>query len=165
MQDTITRYLEGIVDGPGRQSMRTILTPIADRLSTTPLNSSGLVINGAGNAAAKTGASDFYASVTGDLVKIASGTAMPALVGSITATKFNVFCFYVDSAGTTTVAMGTEGAALANVVFPNFPQGKALIGFIIVTYASTFVGGTTALDTATTVYVSPSGPFDPTVLV
>ena len=32
----------------------------------------------------------------------------------------------------------------------------------MITYASTFTGGTTALDTATTVYVSPVGAFDPT---
>ena len=165
MQDTLTRYVEGIVDGASRQSIRTLVTPIGDRLSTQALATAGLVINGAGNATAKIGAADYYASVTGVLVKVAAGTAMPTLVGTITATKFNVFCFYVDSAGTTSVAMGTEGAALANVVFPSFPQGKALIGFIIVTYASTFTGGTTALDTATTVYVSPLGGFDPTYLI
>ena len=41
---------------------------------------------------------------------------------------------------------------------------KALIGFLLITHSSTFTGGTTALDTATTVYVSPIGAFDPTIL-
>jgi hypothetical protein len=60
--------------------------------------------------------------------------------------------------------MGTQSATLAGVVFPVVPIGKAIVGFLIVTYASQFVGGTTPLDTATTTYVSPTGAFDPTVL-
>jgi hypothetical protein len=90
---------------------------------------------------------------------------MPALSGSITAAYYNVFCFFVDSAGTLTSAMGREGASLAAVDFPDFPLGKALVGYLVVTYASAFVGGTTALDTATTVYVSPIGPFNPNALL
>jgi hypothetical protein len=43
------------------------------------------------------------------------------------------------------------------------PEGKALVGYLIVTHASAFTGGTTALDAATTNYVSPVGPFDPSV--
>jgi hypothetical protein len=35
---------------------------------------------------------------------------------------------------------------------------------LIITYASAFTGGTTPLDTATTVYVSPMSGFDPTAL-
>jgi len=36
---------------------------------------------------------------------------------------------------------------------------------LVITNAGAFTGGTTALDTATTVYISPTGPFDPTVLL
>jgi hypothetical protein len=124
-----------------------------------------LVIKAGASALAKTGSSDFYASVTGILVKIAASTDMPALTGiNISAGSFNVVCFFVDSAGTVTAAAGTQGATVGAVVFPQFPKGKALVGFLIITYASAFTGGTTALDTATTVYVSPLGAFDPTVL-
>lgn len=165
MIDTIRRWLEGIADQKDRWTLQHLFDPIGDRYSTQPLRSAGLAINAGGAATVKIGSADFYAAVKGKLVKLAASLELPALVGSITATKFNVFCFFVDQAGTPTVAMGTEGAALVNLTFPPFPEGKALVGFIIVTYASTFVGGTTPLDTATTVYVSPLGPFDPSVLL
>ncbi len=166
MLDTMTRYLEGITALNYRRAIRRISEPVIDRYSSQPLTSAGLVIKAGGGVLAKTGAADFYASVTGLLVKIAAATDMPSLVGLvITATFFNVACFFVDSAGVVTLASGTQGATLGAVVFPQFPKNKALVGFLIITNAGTFTGGTTALDTATTVYVSPLGPFDPSVLV
>ena len=166
MLDTMTRYLAAIKEPISRRAVRSVVRPLVDRFSSLPLTSAGLVIHGAGSALAKTGASDFYASVQGDLVKIASGTDMPALTGiNISAGSFNVAVFFVDTAGTVTVAGGTQGATLAAVNWPQFPEGKALVGFLIITYASAFTGGTTPLDAATTVYVSPLGPFDPTALV
>lgn len=166
MLATMTQFLEGITTLRTRQAVRAPLEPLVDRSSTQPLRTAGLVIKTGGSALAKTGAADFYASVKGILVKIAASTDMPALTGlTITAASFNVACFFVDSAGTTTVAFGTENTALGTVVFPPFPLNKALIGFLIITYASTFTGGTTALDTATTVYINGQAGFDPSVLV
>jgi hypothetical protein len=99
------------------------------------------------------------------LVKITAATTLPALTGiNFSAGNFQVACFFVDGAGTVTALGGTQGATLGAVVFPQFPVKKALVGFLIITYASPFTGGTTPLDTATTVYVSPLGAFDPTVL-
>lgn len=165
MLDTISRYLANMSASKDKEAVRSVVNPLADRYSSCAISTAGLVIKTGGSALAKTGAADSYYVANGVLQKIAAATDMPALVGSITAAKFNVFCFFVDSGGTTSVAMGVEGAAIANIVFPQFPQGKALIGMLIVTYASTFVGGTTPLDTATTVYLSPVTSFDPTVLV
>jgi hypothetical protein len=154
MLDTMTRHLAGITDASSRSALRRVLKPLVNQYSSQPLTSAGLVINGAGAAFPKIGAADFYASVTGILVKIAAGTAMPALTGIvITAAFFNVVCFFVDSAGNLTAAAGTQAATLGGVLF------------LIITNAATFTGGTTALDAGTTVYVSPLGPFDPTVLV
>lgn len=166
MIDTMTRYLSAIKENHWRRAVRNVALPLIDRYSSQPLKTAGLVIKAGGGTLAKIGAVDFYASVQGVLVTIAAATDMPALTGiNITAANYNVACFFVDSASVVTIAAGTQGATLAAVVFPQFPQGKALVGFLIITYASTFTGGTTALDTATTVYVSPVGPFDPTVLV
>lgn len=166
MIDTMTRYLAGVKEISWKHALRRIFEPMVDRFSSQPLNSAGLVIHGSASALAKTGAADFYASVTGVLVKIAAATDMPALTGiNMLAGNFNVVCFFVDAAGVVTVAGGTQGATLGAVVFPQFPKNKALVGFLIITYASAFTGGTTALDTATTVYVSPLGALDPTVLI
>lgn len=166
MNDTLDRYLSGVASERDRANLRAILAPIVDRLSSQAHNSAGLEITAGGGTTAQIGSGvTFHAAVKGKSLTIAAGTDMPALVGTITSTKYNVFCFFLDSAGTKTVAMGTEAATRALVTFPPFPEGKALIGYIVVTHSSTFTGGTTALDTATTVYVSPIGPFDPSVLI
>jgi hypothetical protein len=166
MLDTVRRYLQAFGDIRERTAVAVPLAAIADRYSSCALNTAGLAIKTGGSALAKTGATDFYAVATGKLVKIAASTDMPALTGiNISAGFFNVVCFYVNSAGVVTAAGGTQGATLGAVVFPQPPQGQALVGFLIITYASAFTGGTTPLDTATTVYVNPLTAFDPTVLV
>ncbi len=162
---TLQQWLESVAVGRTRFSLLEALGPVFDRFSSCAVSGAGLAITGGGSTTASTGSATTNLVANGTLVAIAGSTAMPALVGSITAGSFNVFCFFVDSAGTRTVAMGTEGTTLAKVVFPPFPAGKALIGFLTVTYASQFVGGTTPLDTATTTYNSPTGAWDPSVLV
>lgn len=165
MQNRIGQYLTKIGAGSDREALTPVLQAIAAEHNTQALNSAGLVIKAGGSALAKTGSSDFYAIVGGQLVKIAASTDMPALTGlSISAGKFNVACFFVDASGTVTARFGTEGGAVGTVKFPDFPIDKALVGFLLITYASAFTGGTTALDTATTVYLSPTGAVDPTLL-
>lgn len=165
MLDTMTRYLEGVTSRKVAWNLRKIFLPLIAGLSSQPLTTAGLVISSGGATTAKTGAAAFYASANGVLVKIAASTAMPALTGvNFAAGAFNVACFYINSAGVVSLAGGTQGATLGAVVFPQPPLNSALVGFLIITYASAFTGGTTPLDTATTVYVSPLGPFDPTAL-
>jgi hypothetical protein len=165
MRNTIAQFLTKIGAGNDREALIPVLQAIAAQVNTQALNTAGLVISGAGAATAKIGATDFYATVRGALVKIAAGTAMPVLTGlTITANRFNVACFFVDASGTTSVLFGTEGAAIGTVKWPDFPIDKALIGFLLITHSSTFTGNTTPLDTATTVYVSPLGAVDPTIL-
>ena len=167
MLDTMTRFFTGVKDERTAFNLRGICQPLIDRYSSVCTGSANLVIHtGGGSPVAMTGATNsFQGIVKGIPVAIATSTDMPALVGSITAGSFNVFCFFIDTASVVTVAMGTEGTTLAKVVFPPFPEGKALVGYLVVTYASQFVGGTTNLDTATTTYVSPTGAFDPQCLV
>ena len=162
---TLTQALSNVSANKDLLAIRNALSPIYDRFSSCAHNSAGLVIKTGGSTLAKTGSTAWYGTAKGVSNTIAAATDMPVLVGSITAAYFNVFCFFIDSAGTVTAAMGREGASLAAVDFPDFPLGKALVGYLVVTYASAFVGGTTALDTATTVYVSPIGPFNPNALL
>ena len=146
-------------------ALRPLLNALADRMSSQATSTAGLVIKAGGGVLAKTGAAAFAGVANGVPVAIAASTDMPALTGTITAAKYNVYCFFIDSASVVTVALGTVGATLAAVKFPPFPVGKALVGYLVITYASTFTGNSTALDTATTVYVSPVGAFDPTILL
>jgi hypothetical protein len=164
MLDTVTRYLSGLAAAQDRTAIRGVVNPIADRLSSQATSTAGLVISTT-TTLAKTGSAAFAGVAGGVPVAIAAGTDMPALSGSITAGSYNVFCFFIDSASTVTSVMGNEGTTLAKVTFPQFPAGKALVGYLVITYASAFVGGTTVLSTATTVYVSPVGAFDPTIIL
>lgn len=171
MQDTITRYLVGVPDTGMRRALQLVINPIGDRMSTHSLTSAGLVIKAALSPTVKTGAAAYYAIVQGKLVTVAAATDMPALVGTVTNAKFNVFAFFTDSAGTRTVAMGTEGATLAAVVLSAPPEGKATIGYVVInpTGAGNFVGGTTNLDDATVIpnaaFISLTGPVDASILL
>lgn len=166
MQDNIKRIVGSMPAGAPRRELETMLSAIADRMSSQATVSAGLEIAGTTTLAQIGASSTFRGVADGVNVTIAAGTDMPALTGSShTAAYYNVYCFFIDSASTVTVAQGTEGATLAAVKWPTFPPKKALVGYLIITYASAFVPGTTALNTATTVYVSPIGAIDPTILL
>ncbi len=172
MLNTIRQYINSMVSSHDRGAVSAMVRPLADRFSTQSLATAGLVITATtGKKVPKVGAADYYGIANGILQLIAAATDMPALSGTVTNATYNVFCFYVDSAGATTSAMGSAGATLGAVRFPIPPEQKALIGFIIINPTGTgnFVGNTTALDDGTvvpnTVYVSPIGPFDPSVLL
>jgi hypothetical protein len=165
MLSTFLQNISVIAAERDKQGIRPCLEAAAWEFNTQPLASAGLVIKAGGGVLAKTGATPYYATVGGRLVTIAAGVDMPALTGlTITANSFNVAVFFINAAGTTSVRFGTEGTALGSVKFPDFPLDRALVGFLIITHSATFTGNTTALDTATTVYVSPVGAFDPTIL-
>lgn len=150
-----------------KEILKVIVGYISKALDTRMLSSAGLIIFGAGSAIVKTGATAAQAVAGGVLRSIAASTSMAALVGTVTNAKFNVYCYFIDAAGTLTTAMGTEAATLAAVVFPPMPANKACIGFTIINPTGTgnYIGGTTALDDATVVpnavHVSLQGGFDP----
>lgn len=111
------------------------------------------VIKTGGSALAKTGATATVLRVGGVLVNIAASTDLTALTGLvITANKFNVVIWAVSAAGTVSAFFGTEGATLATVTLPTVTAGLTAFAGAYITHSATFTGGTTALDTATTVY-------------
>lgn len=147
--------------------LRSVVGFLSKALDTRMLSSAALVIKAGASALVKTGAAAAQAAVGGVLRSIAAATDMAALAGTVTNAKFNVYCYFIDSAGVLTSAMGTEGATLGAVIFPPMPANKACIGFTIINPTGTgnFVGGTTAIDDATVVpnavHVSLQGGFDP----
>ena len=155
-----------------RRALEFILRPIVDRYSSQPLKTATLAIHTAGASPLAMTTAAYYATVKGKLVTIAASVDMPSLTGAaaiVSPNITNVYLYFVDTAGTVTMTAGTPAATLAGVIFPTFPEGNALVGFILVTMAAaaTFTPGTTNLDAANTtvVYFSPIGPFDPTVLI
>jgi hypothetical protein len=166
MQNTIQQYLANISASRDKEVLQTLMQYVARQANTVAVRAAGLEIAAGGSALAQVGStSTFVATVGGRYVTIAAGTDMPALTGlTITANSFNVACFFVNSSGTVVMRAGTEATTRGAVKFPDFPVDMALVGFLLITHSSTFTGGTTPLDTATTVYVSPVGAFDPTFL-
>lgn len=166
--ENLTQWAQTVNDKQAALALRKVGEGVYGRLRSASLNSAGLVIKAGGSALAKIGASDWYGFAKGALVKKAAATDMPALSGTVTNAKFNVFVFTVDSAGTVSSAMGTEGATLATVKFPPLTPDNCVIGFVIINPTGTgnFVGGTTALDDVTVapnaVYISTIGVLDPT---
>jgi len=166
--ERITQRGAAFHDPAQKRSWETTLSWIYDRFISQSLTSAGLAIKAGGGVLVKTGATTWVGMAEGILVSKAAATDMPALVGTVVNATFNVFAFYVNSAGTVRSQMGVAGATLAAVGFPAPNDGEALIGFIVVnpTGAGNFVGNTTALDDVgvvpNVVYVNPVGAFDPT---
>lgn len=170
MLQLLKTWLAQVSDSAARYALLLVLTPVLNRLRSCTLSTAGLVIKAGSSALAKTGSAVTHYMAEGIKGRIAGSTDMPALVGTVTNARFNVFVFSVDKAGTVTVQMGTEGATEAAMKWPKLDQRKAVLGCIVINPTGTgnFVGGTTALDDATVVpgavYISPVGAFDPQVL-
>lgn len=137
---------------------------IRTRSNSSMLSNAGLAIKAGSSAIVKAGTA-FAALAAGSPVHKAANTDMAALVGTLATAKSAVWAFYIDAAGTlTTSAKSADAAsdAAAIALLPATPDDKAMIGFILVNNAtgSNFVGGTTALDTAslTVTYFNTTGP-------
>lgn len=150
----------------GQKQLRDILQKVQYAMLTRLLTTGALAIKTGGSAVVKTANTVKYL-LAGNLYSKAAAD-MAALSGTVTNAKFNVYCFFVDASGTLTSAMGTEGATLADVVFPAYDNTtKCMLGFVIINPTGTgnFVGGTTALDDGTVVpnavYVDTPNVFDP----
>src|ERR1044072_7836128 len=169
--NTMTQWVQGLRDQVVATVCRTLFTPLFDRNSSLMMSTAGLVIKAGGSTLAKSGGTAAYGIANGVIQKIAASTDMAALSGTVVNATFNVFCFFIEGAGVIPSAMGTAGATLAAVKFPQFPTQKALIGYIVINPTGTgdFVGGTTALDDGTVVpnavFISALSGFDPACLI
>ncbi len=164
----LTQNCNAIPDNHGSLAVLAIVRRLYDRMASQIFNTGGLAIGTSSKKAIKL-ANTIYGVAGG--VPFTKTTAEAAIAGTVTNAKFNVFCVFVDKAGTFTVRMGKEGAALINVVFPTLLEGQAMIGYVIVNPTGTgdFVGATTDLDDATVVpnavYVNTLGAVDPSAII
>lgn len=164
---TMRQWLGAIKDSVNQYNLLRLFYPVYDRMTSQILSSAGAGLVISGTATLVKAGNAFYYLANGVIGTIAANTNMAALSGTVVNATFNVFCFFVDSAGNLTSAMGTAGSTLAKVQFPQMPEGKACIGFVVINPTGTgnFVGNTTALNDATVVpnaaYVSTDGNFDP----
>lgn len=162
IQNNLERRLADAFHGAAqKRGLELTIGPMLDGSVTQNLVNGGLAIHGAASALAKT-VNAIYAVVDGTLVTLGAAD-LPALTGfNVSAGKYGVCLFLIDAFGNVSIAYSDgTAAAIGNIAFPTIPTGKACIGFIIVTNAGAFTGGTTALDTATTVYVNVTGDFNP----
>jgi hypothetical protein len=175
MQTPIMQRLKSIVDPAISYALYLMLKPMTERYRTLCLAAPAPVIKAGGSALAKTGATITHYMIKGKSGQIAASTDLPAFAGTVTADMFNVFVYTVNSAGTTALTMGTEAATEAAVKWPKINPEHAILAFIKVNPTGTgnFVGGTTALDSATVfttvatdlLYVPTVGMSFPTAVV
>lgn len=134
-------------------ALRAVLDGVYRRLANVTHTSAGLAIKAGGGVLVKIGATACNYAINGLAAVLAAATDMAALSGTVTNAAFNVYVFSVDAAGNLYSQMGTEGATLALVKFPNVPDNRAILGYITINPTGTgnFVGGTTALDDGTVV--------------
>ena len=152
------------------RNLLSIIEKLQYALCTRLLSSGGLAIKAGGSAVVKTVNTIKY-MIAGNMYSKAAGD-MAALSGTVTNAKFNIFYFFVNSSGTVTTVMGTQGDTLADVVPPltSFDGTKTLIGMLIINPTGTgnFVGGTTPLDDATVVpnavYIDVVGSYNPNLV-
>lgn len=167
MVETLSRLLNALSIRRDVNIHRLVLAPTIDLLSCQSFISATIVPS-VGAVTTKVGAVDWYGVANGVLVKVAAATVLPALVGTILINTFNVYAFYVDSAGVVTSQMGTAAATLAGVKWPVRPAGKVYLGASLFNPTTgSFIGGTTLADAANTNHVGLNalGGFDQTSLV
>jgi hypothetical protein len=131
-------------------------------LNTAMMSPAGLAIGGGSKYTAQA-AKPFMAIAGGTYLFKPAATAMSDVVGTIAQTKFALWAWYIDSAGTITSSSKTadaDSAALAFALMPAIPANKAQIGCMIVTNSGeAWDAGTDALDKASTtvIYIDTVG--------
>lgn len=156
-----------LVTFPNQREGFCLLKVFESLFNTQVLGPAGLAISAAASPNVK--ATNAIAAVAnGVLVQAAAGTVMPALAGSsLLNLQYQIWTFTIDGSGVIRVQPGTPALTLAGVQIPLVPEVpvQAVIGSLILYNGSgsTFVPGTTALDTAllVAIYNNTTGPFFP----
>ncbi len=159
----INLALKGVYDRMSSQAFTS--GALAQGNATTTMKTAAIIHGIAGGVPfTKAVTDDLWGPTTGviDGFKVLAGTT-------------NVFCMYLDSAGTASGAFGTAATTvsttgLGGVKFPAMPEKKAMVGFVIISGGSgDWTAGTSTFTTATTVtyctIVNTVGMFDPSATI
>lgn len=143
---------------------KTAVNNLIDRARSQTLNSAGLRTEPSGSTTAEA-ANAFYAIANGVVVTKTAGTDMAALpLGTVTASKENLYFFFISQGGTLTCLAGTSATTLADVGIPTPTANAAMIGILRVQVAAggTFTASSTALDAGsiTASYINTTGMVD-----
>lgn len=166
----LNQVLNGVPDKRTQDGLRVLLKAAIQALSTQSNATAALRIKGGSASPIVQTNAVWNGIVNGVAVQKASATDCAALVGTVTNAKFNVFVISIKADGTLVSTMGTEGASLAAVKFPDI-DSQAILGYVIINPTGTgnFVGGTTNLDDITVVpnavFVNTLGAFNPNATI
>ena len=157
-------------------NLESALRGVYNRLSTQSFNSGAIAQDSSNTTNLKTAAA-IHGIVNGvPITKAATADVFVPVAGQVVAIgKTNVMALFLDAAGTGTCVLGTPGTTVSNTglngaKFPPIPEGKMMIGFVILTGGVTaWTGGTSTFTTSTTDYyctiVNTVGAFDPTATI
>jgi len=176
--EALYRQFNRMGDRLAQKELHACLDGVYARMSNQIISGSPGLVQKADNSAVCKAGSAFVAVVNGKLVAKAADTDMAALSGTITAAGYyNVYCFFMDDAGTLTTLMGKESTTLANVKFPLIPNNKVMVGGVLIksAAANAFVGGDgtngqleitdAGTDPAEIYFLNGCGMVDPTAIL
>lgn len=148
------------------ENVRDYCNAVGDRLKSVTLAPAGLIIEPTGSKTCKTADQVTVCVVDGTFVSIGTGTTMPAIptTAPIQNNSSNIVLFAVNSSGTRTAVIGTEGSSTSAITAPTVSDTVAVIGGVLIENASgaDFEPGTTALDASgiTATIFDITGAFD-----
>jgi hypothetical protein len=177
MAENLAQRLDQVKDEETAYALFKLLSSIYTSLSSQSLGSAAITVSAAATVATgaawvgmvggkvQSGNNGLTGTPNATLVTVASGVAMPALVGTILQNNFGLWLFVINAAGTVSTLPLVQATTLAGIIFPAIPAGYTAIGGIIFNPTSaTFIGGTTLTNAASTngVALNIVGAFDPT---
>lgn len=149
----LSTLVNKISDSRDGATILAMLKGVYDRMQNQIFSTAGVAIGGTTTKVKIATAFNYIAK--GILCSKAITDDFWTLSGVVSDGYTNVFCFYIDSAGTASSLMGTQittvtaGYLAPGLLFPPTPEGKAMVGFVIVSASGgDFTGGSSNVATA-----------------
>ena len=135
--NSVAQHCGAISDKRDGATLRALLDPIDNALSNRVLNAPGLAI-GSGSKKKILIANNVLCVIKGKHVAVATQeVAFTATTHDITGDSGNAYILQADAAGTVTITMGIEAAALTGVVYPLASNDQAVLGIVTIDTTTT----------------------------